>query len=171
MKNYLVSVITPFHNVKPDVFRQCRDSMLAQTIGFENVEWIVVVHNSAETYRDAVFALLDGYDNICVHVLNNDRHTPSSPRNKGLELAHADYVAFLDADDRFTPECLQKALFHMKKNNAQITWFRREYELESEDSVPVTEIVLWDQTREEILIDKDHRDEEKMFSGVCGMES
>ena len=69
--DYRVSVVTPFHNVEMDVFRNACESMLSQTIGFENVEWIVVVHNSGEVFRDAVFALLDGYaaDNLLLQLL------------------------------------------------------------------------------------------------------
>ncbi len=166
---YLVSVVTPFHNVEMDVFRKACESMFAQTIGFENVQWIVVVHNSEERLLDGVRESLGKYSNVTIDVLNNEVRSPSSPRNRGLKFVSAPYVGFLDADDQFTPECLQIALAHMKKNQSQITWFRREYELESDDTVPVTEIVLWDQTREEIIIDRDHWDDEKMFSGVCGM--
>ena len=44
--NYKVSVVTPFHNVDMGMFEKCAESMRQQTIGFENVEWIIVVHNS-----------------------------------------------------------------------------------------------------------------------------
>ncbi|MBQ3331045.1 MAG: GH3 auxin-responsive promoter family protein [Ruminococcus sp.] len=166
---YEITVITPFYNVERKLFEKCCESMFRQTIGFQKIEWIVVVHNTDEEYRRSVTELLCGYDNVKIFILNDGKRTPSAPRNYGLERAAAPYIGFLDADDMFTPQCLQKALFHMKKNNAQITWFRREYELESDHNRPVTEIVLWDQTREEIIVDKEYRDEEKMFSGVCGM--
>ena len=143
--------------------------MFNQTIGFEKLEWIVVVHNSGENYRQGVYELLGGFDIVKIYILNDGKRTPSAPRNYGLERASAPYVGFLDSDDMFTPQCLQKALFHIKKNEAQITWFRREYELESDNNRPVTEIVLWDQTRDEIIVDRKHWDDEKMFSGVCGM--
>lgn len=166
---YDISIITPFYNVERDVFSKCCESMFRQTIGFERIEWIVVVHNSGEKYLEGVHELLDGYENVKICVLNDGKRTPSAPRNYGLERATADYVGFLDSDDMFTPQCMQKALFYMKKNRADITWFRREYELESYKNRPVTEIVLWDQTRDEIIIDRDNWDDEKMFSGVCGM--
>ena len=47
---YRVSVITPFHNVDMDMFQKCADSMRSQTIGFENIEWIIVVHNCQPHY-------------------------------------------------------------------------------------------------------------------------
>ncbi len=169
MKNYAISVVTPFHNVAPGYFKKCCESMFAQTIGFENVEWIVVVHNSDKQYLDNVNEMLGGYENVKIIVLNDDKKTPSSPRNCGIEHATAPYIGFLDADDSYTPHCLQKVLSYTEKNNTQITWFRREYELESDKNKPITEVVLWDQTQEEIIITKDNWDDEKMFSGVCGM--
>lgn len=48
--NYKVSVVTPFHNVDMGMFEKCAESMRQQTIGFENVEWIIVVHNSEPQY-------------------------------------------------------------------------------------------------------------------------
>lgn len=167
--NYEVSVVTPFHNVDLDVFANGVDSVLKQTIGFEKIEWIIVVHNSGQEYLDGVRNMVGQYDNVRIEVLNNNIRTPSSPRNHGLAMASAPYVAFLDGDDSFTKECLSTALSHMKKTNAQITWFRREFELETEDTIPITEIVLWDQTREEIIVDREHWEDEKMFSGICGM--
>ena len=47
---YKVSVVTPFHNVDMAIFQKAADSMRQQTIGFENVEWIIVVHNSETRY-------------------------------------------------------------------------------------------------------------------------
>ena len=167
---YEVSVITPFHNIDPAVFRKALISLRKQTLGFERLEWIVVLHNSAPEYEKSASDLLAGYPNVRVEILHNGIHSPSSPRNRGLELASAPYVAFLDGDDSFTPWCLEKALDHIRRSGAEIVWFRREYELESEGVVPVTEVVLWNQTQEEIIIDRDHGwDNEKLFSGVWAM--
>lgn len=47
---YQVSVVTPFHNVDMSMFEKCAESMRAQTIGFERIEWIIVVHNSEPHY-------------------------------------------------------------------------------------------------------------------------
>lgn len=47
---YKVSVVTPFHNVEMTMFQKAADSMRQQTIGFENVELVIVVHNSEPQY-------------------------------------------------------------------------------------------------------------------------
>ena len=168
-KHYEISVIIPFHDVEMDVFEKGFASMRGQTLGFENIEWIVVIHNCAPRYQRSVHELLDGWENITVIDLENDRRTPSSPRNAGLAAASGDYVGFLDADDSFTPRCMEVALESIKRNRAQIAVFRREYELEKPDAVPFTEIVLWDQIEKEIVIDRENWDDVRMFTGAIGM--
>ena len=80
---YKISVVTPFHNVDPTIFAKTVASMKKQTIGFENVEWIIVFHNCEQQYIDGATALLRGYDNVKTDILFNEIRTPSSPRNHG----------------------------------------------------------------------------------------
>lgn len=54
---YKVSVVTPFHNVDMGMFQKCADSMRGQTLGFENIEWIIVVHNSKPHYLPLLMGL------------------------------------------------------------------------------------------------------------------
>ncbi len=170
MSKYEVSIVTPYHNIDLDVFKNGFNSIKNQTLGFENIEWIIVLHNCEDKYIEGVREMSKDYENVKTYILNNDVHSASSPRNYGIELATSRYIGFLDGDDSFTPWCLKTVLNHMKKSGAEVTWFRREYELESKKSVPVTEIVLWDQTREEIIIEKDSNwDDEKIFSAVWGL--
>lgn len=169
MKHYEVSVVTPFHNVDTDVFVAGIESMKSQTYGFDNIEWVVVAHNCTPEHKKEAHRLLDGYPNVILKELDNDRRTPSSPRNYGLSFATGDYVGFLDADDSYTPECFKTVIEAIKRNKAQVAVFRREFELENPDDIPITEIVLWDQIEKEIVVDKEHWDDVKMFSGICGM--
>ena len=168
-KEYKVSVVTPFHNVNMELFRRGYESLKSQTIGFDNIQWIVVLHNTEPEYHKAVHELLDGHENVIIKALDNDVHTPSSPRNCGMKLATAPYLGFLDGDDSYTPDCLDTVIRRMQKTGTQIVVFRREFEAEREGLMPVTEIVLWDQTQEEIIIDREHWDDEKMFTGIWPM--
>ncbi len=168
-KAYQVSVVTPFHNVDMELFRRGYESLKAQTIGFSNVQWIVVLHNTEQSYHEAVHKLLDGHENVIVKALSNDARTPSSPRNYGMKFATAPYLGFLDGDDSYTPKCLQTAIRHMKRTASQMVVFRREFEVEREGLFPMTEKVLWDQTQKEIVVDREHWEDEKMFSGIWGM--
>lgn len=169
MKHYEISVVTPLHNTDLNVFRAGVESMKTQTLGFENIEWVVVLHNCTEDVKAGVHEMLDGYENVILHELENDRKTPSSPRNCGLKMVTGDYVGFLDADDSYTPECMETVLEALKRNQARIAVFRREFELEDPNATPVTEIVLWDQMQKEILVNREGLKKPMWFKGVCGM--
>ncbi|WP_405375823.1 GH3 auxin-responsive promoter family protein [Pseudobutyrivibrio sp.] len=153
MGEYIISVITPFHNVDYEMFNSCIDSMLKQTLGFENIEWIIALHNCDQDHIDYAKKKLSNFKNVILKEVNNESKTPSSPRNVGLDLATSEYVAFLDGDDKFREDALEKIIYYFKKSNSQILVFRREFELEHPDMLALSETVTWDTTREMIIVD------------------
>jgi len=163
---YAVSVVTPFHNVDMKYFRGAVDSMLAQTIGFENIEWIIVLHNCEPRFKPMLEELLGKYPNVILSVLENDARTPSSPRNHGVKLATAKYVGYLDGDDGYKPNCLADCIRNAEETDSQVVCFRRDYELESESLVPLNEIVLWNQLKSRIVVEHGNWDMRRMFSGI-----
>lgn len=163
---YKVSVVTPFHNVDMDMFQKCADSMRCQTIGFENIEWIIVVHNCQPHYFPQLTEMFKDDKNVIVKELNNDMHSPASPRNHGMQLVTGPYLGFLDADDSYTPECLEVASREMAETQSQVVTFRREYELEKESLHPHTEKVAWNQTEWRIVMDRKDFQLDKMFTGL-----
>ena len=165
---YKVSVITPFHNVDMSMFQKCADSMRYQTIGFENIEWIIVVHNCKPFYLPLLTDIFKNDQNVIIKELNDGKFSPAMPRNHGLQFVTGPYVGFLDGDDSYTPECLKVASREMAETGAQVVTFRREYELEKESLHPHTEKVAWNQTEWRIVMDRDQYDMEKMFTGLWG---
>ena len=163
---YEISVITPFHNVDLRYFDKCVRSMLAQTIGFERIEWIIVMHNCEPSFEPAVRELVGRYPNVRIETLANDAKTPSSPRNYGVSIATAPYIGYLDADDSYHPECLAEAVRNAKETDAQVVSFRRQHELEDESLTPLIEIQMWNQLESRTVIEKGHWDMKRMFSGV-----
>ena len=90
----LISIIVPVYNVE-DYIRPCLDSILAQT--YTNFEAILVDDGS----KDGSGSVCDEYAEkdsrfIVVHKENGG---VSSARNKGLEIAKGEYIAFVDSDD------------------------------------------------------------------------
>lgn len=166
--NYKVSVVTPFHNVDMDMFANCAKSMKNQTIGFSNVEWIIVVHNCTPGYIDTLTEMFKDYNNVVVKELNNEARTPSSPRNYGTTFATAPYISYLDGDDSYTLNCLEVAVREAIDTQSQIVWFRRELEKEDPDMIMPMATTLWNNTQKRIIVERDCWDDEKMFSGLFG---
>lgn len=82
------------------------DSVLAQTE--ESLELVVVDDGS----RDATPAVLSGYGGRIVVVRRPPRGC-SAARNAGIEQARGEFVAFLDSDDTWHPEKVERQLaFH-----------------------------------------------------------
>lgn len=153
MGKYKFSVVTPFHNVNLEFFDRAIDHMVNQTIGFENIQWIIVLHNCEKEYIDGVHSKLEKYENVVLKEVSNNYHTPSNPRNHGIKLAEADYIGFLDGDDFYRYDAIEKILERFASSKAKMVVFRREFSLEDKDMVPLSETVLWDQTVEEVVVD------------------
>lgn len=148
------------------MFQKCADGMRCQTIGFENIEWIIVVHNSKPHYFPLVTEMFKNDKNVIVKELNDDMHSPASPRNHGMQFVTSSYLGFLDADDSYTPDCLEVVRREMIETQSQVVTFRREYELEKESLHPHTEKVVWNQTEWRIVMDRKDFQLDKMFTGL-----
>ncbi len=97
---YKITVITPVYNAEATLPRAF-ESVRAQTIGFENIEYILADDASTDGSR----ALIEGWEALYPNVrgiyLKQNSGTAGAPRNAALELASAPYVMFLDNDDCF----------------------------------------------------------------------
>jgi hypothetical protein len=103
MEQAPVSVIIPAYNVANCV-RTCLDSVIGQTAPPREV--IVVDDGSTDTTVSAV----GEYADRSVRYVVQRNAGPSAARNHGLAAATQPYVAFLDADDYWSPEFLAKTV-------------------------------------------------------------
>jgi glycosyltransferase involved in cell wall biosynthesis len=104
-KSPLVSVIVPSYNRRVWI-EECLDSVLAQT--YSNVEAIVVDDRSTDDTVDWLRSQKK-YENVVVHV-QDENGGASLARNKGIEIAQGELIAFIDSDDALMPEHLEKAV-------------------------------------------------------------
>ena len=97
-----VSVVLPTYD-RADTVGGAIDSVLAQTHG--DLELVVVDGGS----DDRTPAVVTGYDDPRVRYLRRDaRNGVSAARNYGVEATDGDLVAFVDSDDRWRPERLER---------------------------------------------------------------
>ena len=171
VKHYELSVIIPVHNTALELFDHCIASLKEQDIGFENIEVIIVFHNCGRETVEGARRILPSSDNVLTAELNNDSHSPSSPRNYGIDMATGEYLTFLDSDDMLTPECLRVSLGYIRKSNADLCHFRKKIVLEKEGNITFNELVLWDQTQDMIVWSRDALDQRAYFAGAWGMST
>lgn len=113
-----VSVITPFHNIDPEIFRKTAQSLLAAAN--DDWEWIVVLHNTDNVTEAEIRSLVGNDRLLSVYEKKDNRHTPSSPRNLGLLKAKGEYIYFLDGDDLLDPDFISEAIRRMETDGADI---------------------------------------------------
>jgi glycosyltransferase involved in cell wall biosynthesis len=94
-------VIIPAYNVA-GFLREAVDSALAQT--FRDIEVIVVDDGSSDGSADT----LSDLDDPRLRVIREVHGGSAVARNAGLRLASGEFVAFLDADDRWAPQNLER---------------------------------------------------------------
>jgi glycosyltransferase involved in cell wall biosynthesis len=97
-----VSVVIPAHNAQSFI-RETLDSVLAQTV--QPCEIIVVADCCTDGTTDAVREYA-GH----VRLLFSDAGSAAAARNAGARAATAEWLAFLDADDCWLPEKLERQL-------------------------------------------------------------
>ena len=95
---YKVAIIIPIFNAG-EYLENTLNSIINQTIGFENIELILVDDYSTDNSRDIIQEYLNEYSNIKGVFLKNNSGGASTPRNKGIECSTADYIMFMDSDD------------------------------------------------------------------------
>lgn len=98
----IVSVVIPVYEDR-EVLPRALESVRSQTL--TDIEIIVVEDGSTDDAADYVGGLDDNRVRYRTHDANRGA---SAARNTGLELANGRYVAFLDADDEWLPEKLER---------------------------------------------------------------
>ncbi len=105
-----VSVIIPFFNRIP-LLLEAMDSVLQQT--HPHVDIVLVDDGSTD---DLSALRSKRLENGNIRYVRQDRAGPAAARNRGLQEATGDYIAFLDSDDLFMKDKIAKQLDFMLRN-------------------------------------------------------
>ena len=113
-----VSIITPNYNTA-DFIGETIESVLAQT--FDDWEMIIVDDASTDNSREIIQAYADK-DKRIKPVFLKENGGQGKARNIATDLASGQYIAFLDSDDIWHPEKLEKHLHFMREKNAVFSY-------------------------------------------------
>lgn len=125
--NNLVSIITPSYKSE-NFISQTIESVLAQT--YQDWEMIIVDDVSPDNSNDIVEKYCKKDSRIKLIKLEKNSG-PAVARNRAIEEAKGRYIAFLDADDLWKPEKLEKQIKFMQENDCALSYSA--YETMSEE--------------------------------------
>lgn len=114
----LVSVITPVYNAEK-VIAKTLESVFNQT--YKNIEIVLVDDCSSDNSQQVINEYRAKHPEI-VYFKQPKNQGAGAARNKALELARGQYVAFLDADDLWYPEKTEKQVVLLNKKNGAFSF-------------------------------------------------
>jgi len=112
-----VDVILINYNKEPYI-EEAVQSVINQT--FKNWKLYIIDDKS----KDQSLSVIDKFsslENVNIIKLNKNKG-PSFCRNYGMRLSKSKYISFLDSDDIWTKDKLNKQIFFMEKNNYYFTY-------------------------------------------------
>lgn len=114
----LVSIITPCYNSEK-YLSQAIQSVLNQT--FQNWELLLIDDCSSDTTYTIITDFTSQDPRIKAFKLDTNSGAGKA-RNLGIQKASGNYIAFLDADDLWKPEKLEKQLYFMQSHKIPFTF-------------------------------------------------
>lgn len=133
MEDKLVSIIMPTYNCAKFIGKTI-ESVIAQT--YENWELIIVDDCSKDNTEEVVSKYKD--NRIKYHRLKNNSGAAVA-RTEAMKKARGSYMAFLDSDDLWKKDKLEKQLEFMNKNNYNFTC--TEYEQIDEEGNKLNKVI------------------------------
>ena len=133
--NNLVSIITPSYNSEKFI-RDCIESVLSQTYK----DWeMIIVDDFSEDQTKQIITSLSKSDVRIRTIFLNQNYGAAKARNIAIATAKGRYIAFLDSDDFWHKDKLERQIMFM--NNKNIAFSYTTYQSISEDSERVYYIV------------------------------
>lgn len=118
MEEKLVSIVTPVYNAERFIEKTI-NSVLSQT--YQNLELILVDDCSQDNSKDIIQSIMEKDSRVRYYRLKENSGAAVA-RNKGIEMARGRYIAFIDSDDVWKVEKLQKQLTLMKQKGYAFTF-------------------------------------------------
>ncbi len=116
MEKDLISIIVPVYNIEKYLSR-CIESVLNQT--YKNWEAIFINDGSI----DNSLKILEEYKkrDRRIKIIDKKNAGSGAARNDGIENSNGEYIAFLDSDDWYEKDFLEKLYNNLKENNSDVS--------------------------------------------------
>ncbi len=115
--NSTIDIIIPNFN-KAKYISECLDSIISQT--YKNWKIYLIDDNSQDNSKE-VLLKYQNFENIKIFILEKNRG-PSFCRNLGIQKSDSEYIAFMDSDDFWPKDKLEKQILAMQKNDYSFTY-------------------------------------------------
>ncbi|MCQ2326180.1 MAG: glycosyltransferase [Bacteroidales bacterium] len=115
----LISIITPCYNAERFIVDTI-ESVLSQT--YTNWEMLIVDDCSTDKSAEIIKSYEQKDNRIHYYKTEKGSGSPSKPRNIGIDNAKGEYIAFLDSDDMWLTDKLEKQYNYMKRNNVEFVY-------------------------------------------------
>lgn len=119
MCDYKVSILISSYNYA-HIISETFKSIQNQTFDFEDMEIIFVDDKSNDNSVEVIQEWVDKYENVKLYITPEGKGGVSFSRNWSMELASADYITFIDSDDKFTPKFIESVYNEMVENDVDI---------------------------------------------------
>jgi teichuronic acid biosynthesis glycosyltransferase TuaG len=134
-ENPLVSIVMPTYNCGKFI-KESINSVLGQT--YIHWELIIVDDNSQDT-TELIIKELQETCNRIIYLKLEINSGAAVARNKAIELAGGQYIAFLDSDDLWYPSKLEEQITFMEINHYNFTYTK--YMQISEAGIPTGRVI------------------------------
>jgi glycosyltransferase involved in cell wall biosynthesis len=112
----IFSVIIPTYN-RAYVLWRAIESVLGQT----EQKWELIVVDDGS--RDCTGRLLEEFRDERIRLLKIEHQGASAARNRGLEIAQGEFIAYLDSDNTWHAPFLETMLGAIRENEANALWY------------------------------------------------
>ncbi len=132
----MVSIIVPVYNAARYI-AETIEMVNAQT--YKDWELILVDDASKDDSVDVIENIIKSQGKRIRLIRKNKNEGAAAARNSGIDAAAGQYIAFLDADDIWKPEKLEKQIRFMEEKEAAFSF--HSYEFGDEEAKPTGKIV------------------------------
>ena len=103
-----VSVIIPVYKSEKYI-HETLNSVIQQT--YKNIEILIIDDESPDNSVD----ICKSFEDSRIKIIQQKNRGLSGARNKGIERSTGEYIAFIDSDDVWLPEKIEKHIIHFRK--------------------------------------------------------